>query len=91
MATNLSFKCRSETFFQGTCLSLKNTISTIVNESQVAYVIDRFISEGGRLVLGDLEITNSLDGDGFLMTADIEKEFDSFYKPFFLIVCFKII
>ena len=78
MATNLSFKCRSETFFQGTCLSLKNTISTIVNESQVAYVIDRFISEGGRLVLGDLEITNSLDGDGFLMTADIEKAFDSF-------------
>ena len=71
-------------------MSLKNTISTIVNESQVAYVI-RFISEGGRLVLGDLEITNSLDGDGFLMTADIEKAFDSFYKPFFLIVCFKII
>ena len=83
---NLSFKCRYETFFQGTCLSLKNVISTVANENQGAYDFNRFISEGGRLVLGILDITNSLDSQGFLMTAYIEKAFDSLNHSFLLCV-----
>ena len=56
---------------------LKSVISSIVNENQVAYVNNRFISESGRLISDVLEITNSLDIEGLLMTVDIEKAFDS--------------
>ena len=40
---------------------LKIVISSIVNENQVVYVNNRFISEKGRLISDVLEITNSLD------------------------------
>ena len=46
---------------------LKSVIFTIVNENQVAYVNNRFISESGRLISDVLEITNSLDIEGLLM------------------------
>ena len=35
------------------------------NENQVAYVNNRFISEGRRLVTDVLEVINSLDIEGF--------------------------
>ena len=44
---------------------LKSVIFTIVNENQVAYVNNRFISESGRLISDVLEITNSLDIEGY--------------------------
>ena len=53
------------------------TYLTIVNENQVVYVNNRFISESGRLTSDVLEISNSLDIEGLLMIADIEKAFDS--------------
>ena len=37
---------------------VKRVISNIVNENQVAYVNNRFISESGRLIPDVLEITN---------------------------------
>lgn len=43
----------------------KNVYSTTVNENQVAFVNNRFISESGRLVSNVLEITNSLEIEGF--------------------------
>ena len=53
---------------------LKSVISSIVNENQVAYVNNRFISESGTLISDVLEITNnSLDIEGILMTIDIKK------------------
>ena len=53
---------------------LKSVISSIVNENQVGYVNNRFISESGRLISDVLEITNnSLDIEGILMTVDIKK------------------
>ena len=45
---------------------LKSVISSIVNENQVAYVNNRFISESGRLISDVLEIINSLDIEGIL-------------------------
>ena len=53
------------------------TYLTIVNENQVVYVNNRFISESGRLTSDVLEISNSLDIEGLLMIVDIEKAFDS--------------
>ena len=51
---------------------LKSVISTIVNENQVAHLNNRFISESGRLISDVLEITNSLNSEGLLITVDIE-------------------
>ena len=65
---------------------LKSVISSIVNENQVAYVNNRFISESGRLISDVLEITNSLDIEGILMTVDIEKAFDSINHSFLMCV-----
>ena len=56
---------------------LISVFSSIVNENQVAYINNRFISESGRLISSVLEITNSLDIEELLMTVDIEKTFDS--------------
>ena len=57
-----------------------------MNENQVAYVSNRFISESGRLISDVLEITNSLDIEGILMTVDIEKAFDSINHSFLMCV-----
>ena len=51
-------------------------------------VNNRFISEGWRLISDILEITDSLQIDGLLMTIDIEKAFDS-VNHFFLIPVLK--
>ena len=65
---------------------LKSVNSSIVNENQVVYVNNRFISESGRLISDILKITNSLDIEGILVTVDIEKAFDSFNHPFLMCV-----
>ena len=67
---------------------LKSVTSSIVNENQVAYVNNRFIRKSGRLISDVLEIINSLDTEGILMTVDIEKAFDSI-NHFFLMSVLK--
>ena len=70
---------------------LKSVISIIVNQNQVAYVNNRFISESGRLISDVLEITNGLDIiEGLLMTVDIEKAFDSINHSFLMCLLRKI-
>ena len=63
---------------------LKSVISFIVNENQVAYANNRFKKESGRLISDVLEINNSLDIDGILMTVDIEEAFDSINHSFLM-------
>ena len=67
---------------------LKSVIPSIVNENQVAYVNNRFISESGRLISDILDITSSLDIEEILMTVDIEKAFASI-NHFFLMCVLK--
>ena len=69
---------------------LKSVTSSIVNENQVVYFKNRFISESGRLISDILEITNSLDIEGILMTVDIEKPFHSINHSFLMYVLKKI-
>ena len=57
-----------------------------MNENHVAYVNNKFISESGRLISDVLEITNSLNIEGLLMTVDIEKAFDSINHSFLICV-----
>ena len=56
---------------------LQDVMPNLVSENQNAYVSNRFISKGGRLIQDILEITNSFQIDGPLMTIDIKKRFDS--------------
>ena len=57
-----------------------------MNENQVTYVNNRFLSESGRLIYDALKITNSLDIEGLLMTVDKEKTFDSINHSFLMCV-----
>ena len=63
--TYLSLKCIYELVSKVFAYCLKNIISSITNENQVAYVNNTFVSEGCRLVSDVLEITNSLDIEVF--------------------------
>lgn len=52
---------------------IKNVLPSIVSENQTAYVKNRFISEGGRLIDDLLEFCDTFKKEGFLITIDIEK------------------
>ena len=45
-----------------------------------------FIGEGGRLIFGSLEMSESLNLKGYNVTVDIEKAFDSSIH-YFLLAC----
>ena len=48
------------------------------------YVKNRFISKSGKVISDILEISKSPSLEGFLVTVDIEKTFDSVSHCFFL-------
>ena len=73
-------KCRAN--------QLQDVMPNLVSENESAYVKNRFISEGGKLISDILEITDSLQIDGLLITIDIEKAFDS-VNHFFFCICSK--
>ena len=62
----------------------KNVLPFLICSSQMMYVKNRFISESGRVISDILEISNSLALEGFLVTVDIEKAFDSVNHCFLL-------
>ena len=61
---------------------LKSVLPTIIQNDQTAYVYNRFLGESVRLISDILEITKTLNIDGFILTMDIEKAFDSVDHPF---------
>ena len=56
---------------------LKNVLPSLISDNQSAHVDRRFISEGGRLIADVLQITSVLKLTCMLVTADIQKVFDS--------------
>ena len=56
---------------------LKKILNNLISENQIAYLINRFISEGGKLISDIVEITDLLQIEGTLLTVDIGKAFDS--------------
>ena len=56
---------------------LKVVLPDLIKSDQTAYVAGRFIGESSRLISDLIEITKSLDMDGWLITMDIQKAFDS--------------
>ena len=53
---------------------------------QTPYVENRFISESGRLIADIIGNTGVLNKEGFLVTMDIEKAFDSLDHTFVISV-----
>ena len=58
-------------------IRLKKVLNNFISKTQIAYLNNRFISEGGRLISDVVEITDLLKIEGILLTVDIEKAFDS--------------
>ena len=58
-------------------IRLKKVLNNLISENQIAYINNRFISEGGMLISDFVEITDSLQIEGILLTVHIEKAFDS--------------
>ena len=65
---------------------LKNVLPDIISENQTAYVNNRFISEGGRLINDLLEVCDTFNKKGYLVTIDIEKAFDSVNHVFLIAI-----
>ena len=61
---------------------LIQVLPNIIKHDQTAYVANRFLGESVRLISDVLEISQTLKLDGFLLTIDIEKAFDSVDHPF---------
>ena len=66
--------------------SLKNVLPDIISKNQTAYVNNRFISERGRLINDLLEVCDTLNKKGYLVTIDIEKAFDSVNHVFLIAI-----
>ena len=59
---------------------IKNVLPFLISSNQVTYVKNRFISASGRVISDILELAL----EGFLVTVDIEKAFDSVSHCFLL-------
>ena len=56
---------------------LKKILPNLISHQLTAYVKNRFIGESSRLIADIIEIMDILNKEGFLVTMDIEKAFDS--------------
>ena len=56
--------------------NLKKVLSNLISPQQTAYIENKFIGESGRLIAYMVEITDILN-QGFLVTMEIKKTFDS--------------
>ena len=63
---------------------------TLISSQQTAYVKNRFIGESGRLISDIIQIKDWFSIEGFLVTTDTEKAFDSLGHDFLCSVLRKI-
>ena len=61
---------------------IKKVLPNLNSPQQTAYVGNRFIGESGRLIADIIVITDVINIEGFLVTMDIEKAFDSLDHTF---------
>ena len=62
---------------------LKDIFPKIISSEQYAYVKNRFIGENGRLISDITEVADLFNIEGYIVTMDIEKAFDSLDHTFF--------
>ena len=66
--------------------SIKKVIGLVIADDQTAYVPGRSIRESIRLISDLIEYTNTHNVPGYMVTADIEKAFDSVKHNFLIAV-----
>ena len=64
-------------FSKAVASRLRACLDTIISFEQCAYVEGRFISQNGRLIYDILEACELFGVEGYLVTVDIQKAFDS--------------
>ena len=65
---------------------LKEVLPCLISVQQTAYVKNRDIGESGRLISDIIETANIRKMEGFLVTMDVEKAFDSLDHTFLISV-----
>ena len=73
-------------FSKGLSERLKNVLSSLNSTQQTAYIKNKFIGEGGRLISDIVDIWERNNIGGYLVTVDIAKAFDSLDHKFILAV-----
>ena len=58
----------------------------MISNNQNAYVANRFVHKGGRLISNILQMTDILNMEGYLLKIDTEKAFDSVDHYFLLAI-----
>ena len=74
-------------FSKAVASRLRACLDTIISFEQCAYVEGRFISQNGRLIYDILEACELFGVEGYLVTVDIQKAFDSINQ--FFAICLK--
>ena len=65
---------------------LKEVLTCLISAQQTVYVQNRNIDESGRLISDIIEIVNIGQMEGFLVTMDVGKAFDSLDQKFLISV-----
>ena len=65
---------------------VKEVLSNLINSRQTAYVNERFIVEGGRLIDDVIKVCDIQKISGYLLTVNFEKAFDSLNHKSFIAV-----
>ena len=73
-------------FSKALATKLKSALPSLIASQQIAHVQNRYIGEAGRLIPYVLDISEKLSIDGYLVTVNIEKAFDSLDHGFLLVV-----
>ena len=79
---NVDYKIASKALAE----RLKKILPVLISHEQTAYVKDRFICKTSILISDIIEVSDVFNIDGFLVTMDVEKAFDSLNHSFVLAV-----
>ena len=63
---------------------LKDILPKIISSEESAYVKNRFIGENGRLISDIIEVADLFNTEGYIVTMDIKKAFDSLDYTFLI-------
>ena len=58
------------------CCQTEKVLAVLISSHQIAEVTNRCIRKPGRLVSDQLEVTEKLNINSYLVTVDMEKSFD---------------
>ena len=70
---------------------LKKVLPSVITHQQTAYIQNRCISETGRIISDILEIADTSNLKGYLVTIDIEKAFDLLNHSFLMAILKKFV